>query len=105
MSFASIGVAVTQLFRLSTTLQSGAPPQGFAELRRLGRPLGATFIGIAVLVLALGVHRFEFLGNVTDKRYFISQYWMTKGKFPASRGAVLAVSAAAAAVFTSSLSD
>jgi Domain of unknown function (DUF202) len=58
LSFASIGVAVTQLFRLSTTIQPGNPPKGFAELRRLGRPLGATFIGIAVLVLVLGVHRF-----------------------------------------------
>lgn len=59
LSFASIGVAITQLFRLSTTIQPGNPPRGFSELRQLGRPLGATFIGIAVLVLALGVHRFE----------------------------------------------
>jgi uncharacterized membrane protein YidH (DUF202 family) len=59
LSFASIGVAITQLFRLSTTIQPGNPPAGYAELRRLGRPLGATFIGIAVLVLALGVHRFD----------------------------------------------
>lgn len=28
----------------------------------------------------------------------MSQYWMTKGKFPASRGAVLLVSAIGAAV-------
>lgn len=59
LSFASVGVAVTQLFRLSTTIQPGVQPAGFAALRRLGRPLGATFIGIAVVVLALGVHRFE----------------------------------------------
>jgi hypothetical protein len=58
LSFASIGVAITQLFRLSTTLQPQNPPAGFDKLRRLGRPLGATFIGIAVLVLALGVQRY-----------------------------------------------
>jgi len=87
LSFASIGVAITQLFRLSTTIQPGDTPRGFAQLRRLGRPLGATFIGIAVLVLVLGVHR-----------YFTSQYWMTKGKFPASRGAVLLLSLIGAAV-------
>ena len=61
LSFASIGVAITQLFRLSTTIQPGTPPQGYADLRRLGRPLGATFVGIAVLVLALGVHRYPHL--------------------------------------------
>ena len=33
-----------------------------------------------------------------DDRYFMSQYWMTKGKFPASRGAVIVVSAIAASV-------
>jgi len=87
LSFASIGVAITQLFRLSTTIQPGTPPKGYAELRRLGRPLGACFVGIAVLVLALGVHR-----------YFTSQYWMTQGKFPASRGAVLVVSSIAASI-------
>jgi len=58
LSFASIGVAITQLFRLSTSLQPGQSPGGYANLRRLGRPLGATFIGIAVLVLLLGVHRY-----------------------------------------------
>lgn len=33
-----------------------------------------------------------------EKRYFTSQYWMTRGKFPASRGAVLMVSGIAALV-------
>lgn len=65
LSFASIGVAITQLFRLSSTIQPGQPPGGYTELRRLGRPLGATFIGIAVLVLLLGVQRYApFLNGV-----------------------------------------
>jgi hypothetical protein len=33
-----------------------------------------------------------------DLRYFLSQYWMTRGKFPASRGAVLFVSAVGVSV-------
>ena len=92
-------MAITQLFRLSTTIQPGTPPKGYAELRRLGRPLGAAFVGIAVLVLALGVHRYDRSSHGIDCRYFTSQYWMTQGKFPASRGAVLVVSSIAASVF------
>lgn len=62
LSFASIGIAVTQLFRLNTSLQgdkdsvdtsnmtlvellmSSADPQ--AKMRHVGKPLGATFLGI-----------------------------------------------------------
>ena len=62
LSFASIGIAVTQLFRLNTSLQSdkdsvdtsdmtlvellmsSANPQ--AKMRHVGKPLGATFLGI-----------------------------------------------------------
>lgn len=62
LAFASIGVAVTQLFRLNTSLQnaekevdtsslsmfelllSNAEPQ--QKLRHVGKPLGATFLGI-----------------------------------------------------------
>jgi len=61
LSFASIGVAVTQLFRLASTIQPGASTGGAENLRRLGRPLGATFIAIAVLVLLLGVSRYALL--------------------------------------------
>jgi hypothetical protein len=39
--------------------------------------------------------------NTTYRRYFTSQYWMTKGKFPASRGAVLLLSFIGAAVYCS----
>src|SRR5271168_1759386 len=38
------------------------------------------------------------LWGVIDIRYFLSQYWMTKGKFPASRGAILFLSAIGASV-------
>jgi hypothetical protein len=61
LAFASIGIAVTQLFRLNTSLQgnedvdtsslslieliaSNAEPSH--KLRHVGKPLGATFLGI-----------------------------------------------------------
>jgi uncharacterized membrane protein YidH (DUF202 family) len=52
-------------------------PQDTSRLRNVGKPLGSTFIGVAILVLIIGFHR-----------YFESQYWIIRGKFPASRGSV-----------------
>ncbi|KAF2220800.1 hypothetical protein BDZ85DRAFT_265771 [Elsinoe ampelina] len=134
LSFASIGIAVTQLFRLNTTLQenesanstsvsssssppvvvsSGAgvlPPNGsrrvyqsefltalasspdLQRLSHVGKPLGATFLVVAILILLVGFHR-----------YFESQHYVIRGKFPASRGSVLLVSAVAGALIVASL--
>ncbi|OXV11265.1 hypothetical protein Egran_00974 [Elaphomyces granulatus] len=99
LAFASIGIAVTQLFRLNTSISSNNASSASSEvlpvfspnaislavntgsrLRNIGKPLGATFIGIAVLILLVGFHR-----------YFESQYWIVRGKFPASRGSVALV--------------
>lgn len=98
LAFASIGIAVTQLFRLNTSISSNNASSASSDLpvfspnaislavdtgsrlRRIGKPLGATFIGIAVLILLVGFHR-----------YFESQYWIVRGKFPASRGSVALV--------------
>ncbi|KAJ5664312.1 hypothetical protein N7507_005043 [Penicillium longicatenatum] len=107
LAFASIGIAVTQLFRLNTantstnakyhgtydnypgiqpasdsssildTFAMSSSPQDTSRLRNVGKPLGSTFIGVAILVLIIGFHR-----------YFESQYWIIRGKFPASRGSV-----------------
>ena len=97
LAFASIGVAITQLFRLNTTIekhQGNVPdnPPGVAHLRQVGKPLGATFLGISILVLLVG-----------GRRYFESQYWIIRGKFPASRGSVFLVTAVAAALIVTSL--
>lgn len=130
LSFASIGIAVTQLFRLNTTLQdqeatngtqavvvsSGAGATLSAEgqgqraiyeskfltalatspelrkLSKVGKPLGATFLGVAILILLIGFHR-----------YFESQHYVIRGKFPASRGSVILVSMVAGALIVSSL--
>lgn len=64
LAFASIGIATTQLFRLNTTIQEreGKTPSGSdssaIHLRQLGKPLGATFLGIAIMVLIVGGRRY-----------------------------------------------
>ncbi|KAH9866234.1 hypothetical protein J1614_008800 [Plenodomus biglobosus] len=105
LSFASIGIAITQLFRLNTTLH--APPSSFSSsssstsstsshthtrLRYLGKPLGATFIAISIVMLFIGFHR-----------YFEAQHYVIRGKFPASRGSIVVVSVISGALIVSSL--
>ncbi|KAL1890963.1 hypothetical protein Sste5346_007960 [Sporothrix stenoceras] len=93
LAFASIGIAVTQLFRLNTSTDgSDSDNSHIGRLRNVGRPLGTTFLGISVLVLFLGYHR-----------YYQSQQWILKGKFPASRGTILVVSLVAFALMVTSL--
>ena len=162
LAFASIGIAVTQLFRLNTTIASRSqqysaavpfspylgqslpiellpylqqvaasaastiptlgptlfdqllmlpPPGGLtpnmpaqpvhakafnehaaAKLRHAGKPLGATFLGISIIILFIGFHR-----------YFEAQYWIIRGKFPASRGSIFIVGFIAGALIIASL--
>ncbi|KAF3086907.1 hypothetical protein TWF103_001701 [Orbilia oligospora] len=66
-----------------------AVEKGAMTLRRMGKPLGATFLGIAILVLLIGINR-----------YYESQNWLLKGKFPASRGSIVFLTVIAAAVRT-----
>lgn len=143
LSFASIGIAVTQLFRLNSaavsessnamgavgdvnvvhdshhisrpenylrsspsllevllvpptpaydsidSMTTTVPPTN--QYRNLGKPLGVTFIGVAVLILLIGFHR-----------YFESQYWIVRGKFPASRGSIALITFVAAGLVISS---
>ncbi|KAL1969468.1 hypothetical protein VTN77DRAFT_8906 [Rasamsonia byssochlamydoides] len=121
LAFASIGIAVTQLFRLNGAVPTrhthslstqGSPilppsqessslleligvtaaTSKNSQLANVGKPLGATFIGIGILILLIGFHR-----------YFESQYWIVRGKFPASRGSVALVTFVAAALIVTSL--
>ncbi|PYH99674.1 hypothetical protein BO71DRAFT_394154 [Aspergillus ellipticus CBS 707.79] len=108
LAFASIGIAVTQLFRLNSagsnanraevSSQGDSPLMSYdpetirlsstsSRLRSIGKPLGTTFIGVAIVILLVGFHR-----------YFESQYWIIRGKFPASRGSVALVAFVAAAL-------
>ena len=73
LAFASIGIAVTQLFRLNTTISeregyTPTNPDNTYRLRQVGKPLGATFLGIAILVLLVG-----------SRRYFESQVCQRHG--------------------------
>ncbi|KGO75263.1 protein of unknown function DUF202 [Penicillium italicum] len=122
LAFASIGIAVTQLFRLNSapsnthakffdpasgssagTLPPHLASSGYdsaafhvsstsARLRGVGKPLGSTFIGVSILILVVGFHR-----------YFQSQYWIIRGKFPASRGSVAFTAFAAASLIIATL--
>ncbi|CAI7631178.1 unnamed protein product [Penicillium viridicatum] len=118
LAFASIGIAVTQLFRLNSASHTKAqyfdpasnsysgilPPHlassdytashvsGSARLRSVGKPLGSTFIGVSILILVVGFHR-----------YFQSQYWIIRGKFPASRGSVALTAFVAASLIIATL--
>ena len=64
LAFASIGIAITQLFRLNTTITDREgltpvpTPPGTLRLRQVGKPLGATFLAIAIVVLVVGVRRY-----------------------------------------------
>ena len=81
LSFASIGIAITQLFRLNTTIGAVDPQHpALNSLRRVGKPLGAAFIAVAIMILFTGFHR-----------YFEGQYYIIRGKFPASRGSIFFV--------------
>jgi len=62
------------------------------RLRHLGKPLGATFLGVSILMLLIGFHR-----------YFEAQHYVIRGKFPASRGSIVLVSGVAGALIVSSL--
>ncbi|KAK3329657.1 hypothetical protein B0H66DRAFT_541721 [Apodospora peruviana] len=90
LAFASIGIAITQLFRLNTSLAHDSEQRD--TLRHLGKPLGSTFLAISILTLFLGY-----------KRYLQAQHWVIRGKFPASRGTIMLVSFIAFAVTVASL--
>lgn len=92
LGFASIGIAVTQLFRLNVSGGSKPPTNQYTHLRQIGKPLGATFLAISILVLFIGFHR-----------YFESQHWIIKGKFPASRGSIAIVAFLAVVLMLTSL--
>ncbi|KZF23550.1 hypothetical protein L228DRAFT_267541 [Xylona heveae TC161] len=92
LSFASIGIAVTQLFRLNTTISKNGGAEGASSLRQVGKPLGATFLAISIVILFVGFHR-----------YFESQHWIIRGKFPASRVSIALVAFIAGALIVASL--
>ncbi|KAF9104593.1 hypothetical protein BGX29_001639 [Mortierella sp. GBA35] len=77
LSLITVGVAVTQLFRLQASA-SGQQSNELKKVSQLGRPLGGTFIALGILFLWLGT-----------SRYFHNQSVLSYGQFPASRGSVV----------------
>lgn len=67
-------------------------PDAAARLRQIGKPLGSTFVAIAIVIILVGAHR-----------YFEAQHWIIRGKFPASRGSVALVAFVAFALIAASL--
>ena len=110
LAFASIGIAITQLyapkqlktphsflliiysFRLNVTSENSGESDSYRRLRQMGKPLGATFLGISIVLLFVGF-----------RRYFGAQHWIIRGKFPASRGSIALVAAITCAVVVTSL--
>lgn len=103
LALASIGIAITQLFRLNSSLQpeSAADPAAATanpqmhssnEPLDLGKPLGAAFIGLSILILLSGFHR-----------YFEGQHYVIRGKFPASRANIIGTSVLVGALIIGSL--
>ncbi|KAN0122286.1 protein of unknown function (DUF202) domain containing protein [Hyaloscypha variabilis] len=92
LAFASIGIAITQLFRLNTASAGTGGSDPYQHLRQMGKPLGATFLAISIVMLLVGFHR-----------YFESQHWIIRGKFPASRGSIALVAFITFALMITSL--
>lgn len=93
LSFASIGIAITQLFRLNISINAGdnQPTESQLRLRHIGRPLGATFLGVGIITLIIGF-----------RRYFESQHYVIQGKFPASRGSIVLIAFCSGALIVAS---
>ena len=62
------------------------------KLRHVGKPLGASFLAVGILVLILGFYR-----------YFESQHYIMQGQFPASRGSIVMISFFAGGLVVASL--
>ncbi|KAI9482964.1 MAG: hypothetical protein EXX96DRAFT_556309 [Benjaminiella poitrasii] len=73
LSLITVGVAITQLYHLTPPGESNKVTHAKA-----GKSLGAAFVVFSIVFL--------YFANA---RYFHTQIAMTKGQFPASRGAVL----------------
>jgi hypothetical protein len=83
---------MTCRFRLNTASANTGGNDPYRHLRQMGKPLGATFLGISIMMLFVGFHR-----------YFEGQHWIIRGKFPASRGSITLVAGITLALMVTSL--
>ncbi|CAN3357680.1 hypothetical protein DICA3_C13366 [Diutina catenulata] len=97
LSFITIGIGVTQLFRLESKATEVQVNYGIVKLdhkddksqviRAYGKPLGSVFIILGILTLIFGMHRF-----------FHVQQSLTGGFYPASRLGIMTLILAVAVV-------
>ncbi|KAJ8590216.1 hypothetical protein M405DRAFT_737254 [Rhizopogon salebrosus TDB-379] len=80
LACASAGVALVQLFTLSSPTTANVLSQGGIDLERFARPLGATMVLFGLFILILGV-----------ARYFMTQAALVRGFFPVARNSLAAV--------------
>lgn len=76
LSFITIGIGVTQLFRLQDKADSGG--HNAQALKRFGKPLGSLFVILGIITLIFGTVRF-----------FKVQRMLTKNYYPATRLALV----------------
>ncbi|KAN0137782.1 DUF202 domain containing protein [Lactarius tabidus] len=86
LSFASAGVALVQLFRVSVSTSANGS-LNIASAAQYARPLGATLIALGFSVLGLGT-----------LRYFAIQRALPRGLFPAARLSIFVQAVALAAL-------
>lgn len=87
LACASAGVALVQLFALSSSSSSTASSQGTTNTQKFARPLGVTVVVLGIGVLILGL-----------TRYFTVQAAMLRGRFPVARNTITLISVALAAL-------
>ncbi|KAI9441765.1 hypothetical protein H4582DRAFT_1810371, partial [Lactarius indigo] len=90
LSFASAGVALIQLFRISVSTSANGSLNNRVSAAQYARPLGATLIGFGIAVLGLGT-----------LRYFAVQRALPQGFFPAARLSVFVQAVSLAALIRS----
>ncbi|KAG1749360.1 hypothetical protein EDB19DRAFT_1682239 [Suillus lakei] len=87
LACASAGVALVQLFTLSSTTNANIHSQGGIDPQRFARPLGATVVLLGLFILIYGL-----------VRYFMTQAALLRGFFPVARNSIAAVAFALGAV-------
>ncbi|KIO02735.1 hypothetical protein M404DRAFT_113878, partial [Pisolithus tinctorius Marx 270] len=87
LACASAGVALVQLFALSSSSSSTTSSQGTTNTQKFARPLGVTVVVFGITILILGL-----------TRYFTVQAAMLRGRFPVARTTITLISVALAAL-------
>ncbi|KAH7885143.1 hypothetical protein F5I97DRAFT_1810606 [Phlebopus sp. FC_14] len=80
LACASAGVAIVQLFALSSSVSVATQHQGAINTQKFAKPLGATVVLFGLGILILGV-----------ARYFMTQMSLIRGYFPVARHSITVV--------------